>query len=77
MRYCLRTLLMVLALGPPILAASWIEVGPPTGVPLGMLRHYDALILSAGLAIAIVLAIGLGYVVASIGNAAIGLWDRR
>jgi hypothetical protein len=36
MRYRLRTLLIVLALGPPVIAARWRDLGPGLELLLGL-----------------------------------------
>ena len=74
MQFRLRTLLIVLAVLPPLLAAAWIAITGVAGVApdLG-----EALSMLLGLALAITLAIGLGFAVARVGNAVIGLWDDR
>ena len=72
MQFRLRTLLIVLAVLPPLLAAAWIAITGVAGVAPDLGEAFSMLI---GLVLAITLAIGLGFAVARIGNAVIGLWD--
>ena len=75
MRYRLRTLLIVLAVLPPLLAAAWFTIAGLVSEPASILDMGEVLSILMGLAIGIGLAIACGIAVARIGNAVIGFWD--
>jgi uncharacterized protein involved in cysteine biosynthesis len=77
MRFRLRTLLIGLAVLPPILATAWVAVIGVAELRPDIEVWADALWMLAGLVLAIALAIGMGFAVARVGNAVIGLWDDR
>jgi hypothetical protein len=75
MRYGLRTLLVVTALGPVVFAGGWWAVSWMFSSPANFLAVIEGSCALVGLGVLIALAVVFGNGVARVADAVMGLWN--